>query len=154
MKPIGYWLTAPTKPSPRYMNDLLEGFGLTRIAWQVLNVIHGTDSKPREGSSSKSAVRRFMFWRGPHTTTTTTVVAPPAPGVLAACQAAVRSDTALAGPTASAVLAHPLTTTMRLARIAAHARATITGRTDFPAPARPVPLRHAHRVWRLGESSQ
>jgi len=40
MKPIGYWLNRTDKALTRYMNDMLEGFGLTRIAWQVLNVIH------------------------------------------------------------------------------------------------------------------
>ena len=40
MKPIGYWLNRTDKALTRYMNDMLEEFGLTRIAWQVLNVIH------------------------------------------------------------------------------------------------------------------
>ncbi|NUQ98201.1 MAG: winged helix-turn-helix transcriptional regulator [Streptomyces sp.] len=42
MKPIGYWLNRTDKALTRYMNDMLEEFGLTRIAWQVLNVIHDT----------------------------------------------------------------------------------------------------------------
>ncbi|MFI9810156.1 MarR family winged helix-turn-helix transcriptional regulator [Streptomyces sp. NPDC052301] len=40
MKPIGYWLNRTDKALTRYMNDMLEGFGLTRIAWQVLNLVH------------------------------------------------------------------------------------------------------------------
>ncbi|MEV6838247.1 MarR family winged helix-turn-helix transcriptional regulator [Streptomyces sp. NPDC051133] len=39
MKPIGYWLNRADKALTCYMNGMLEEFGLTRIAWQVLNVI-------------------------------------------------------------------------------------------------------------------
>ncbi|MGW2651970.1 MarR family winged helix-turn-helix transcriptional regulator [Streptomyces sp. NPDC001393] len=42
MKPIGYWLNRTDKALTRCMNDMLEAVGLTRIAWQVLNVIHDT----------------------------------------------------------------------------------------------------------------
>ncbi|MFF4398428.1 MarR family winged helix-turn-helix transcriptional regulator [Streptomyces sp. NPDC001480] len=42
MKPIGYWLNRTDKALTRYMNDMLEESGLTRIAWQALNVIHDT----------------------------------------------------------------------------------------------------------------
>ncbi|MBL1094324.1 MULTISPECIES: MarR family winged helix-turn-helix transcriptional regulator [Streptomyces] len=42
MKPIGYWLNRTDKALTHYMNDMLAGFGLTRIAWQVLNVIQDT----------------------------------------------------------------------------------------------------------------
>ncbi|MGP8304510.1 MarR family winged helix-turn-helix transcriptional regulator [Streptomyces inhibens] len=42
MKPIGYWLNRTDKALTRHMNDMLAGVGLTRIAWQVLNVIHDT----------------------------------------------------------------------------------------------------------------
>ncbi|MGX1970998.1 MarR family winged helix-turn-helix transcriptional regulator [Streptomyces kronopolitis] len=42
MKPIGYWLNRTDKALTRYMNDMLAGLGLTRTAWQVLNVIHDT----------------------------------------------------------------------------------------------------------------
>ncbi|MFI1255523.1 MarR family winged helix-turn-helix transcriptional regulator [Streptomyces netropsis] len=42
MKPIGYWLNRTDKALTHYMNDMLEGFGLTRTAWQVLNVIRDT----------------------------------------------------------------------------------------------------------------
>ncbi|KUJ66245.1 hypothetical protein ACZ90_39385 [Streptomyces albus subsp. albus] len=42
MKPIGYWLNRTDQALTRYMNGMLEEFGLTRIAWQVLNVIHDT----------------------------------------------------------------------------------------------------------------
>ncbi|GHG51986.1 MarR family winged helix-turn-helix transcriptional regulator [Streptomyces griseocarneus] len=40
MKPIGYWLNRTDQALTRHMNDMLEEFGLTRIAWQVLNVLH------------------------------------------------------------------------------------------------------------------
>ncbi|MEU9500554.1 MarR family winged helix-turn-helix transcriptional regulator [Streptomyces sp. NPDC048196] len=39
MKPIGYWLNRTDKALTHHMNDMLAGFGLTRIAWQVLNVV-------------------------------------------------------------------------------------------------------------------
>ncbi|MFG3116815.1 MarR family winged helix-turn-helix transcriptional regulator [Streptomyces sp. NPDC048197] len=42
MKPIGYWLNRTDKALTRSMNDMLAEFGLTRIAWQVLNVIQDT----------------------------------------------------------------------------------------------------------------
>lgn len=42
MKPIGYWLNRTDKALTHSMNDMLAGFGLTRIAWQVLNVIQDT----------------------------------------------------------------------------------------------------------------
>ncbi|MFF7770473.1 MarR family winged helix-turn-helix transcriptional regulator [Streptomyces massasporeus] len=42
MKPIGHWLNRTDQAITRYMNDMLQEFGLTRVAWQVLNVIHDT----------------------------------------------------------------------------------------------------------------
>ncbi|MEK2476655.1 MULTISPECIES: MarR family winged helix-turn-helix transcriptional regulator [Streptomyces] len=39
MKPIGYWLNRTDKALTCYMNAMLAEFGLTRTAWQVLNVI-------------------------------------------------------------------------------------------------------------------
>ncbi|MFF4013906.1 MarR family winged helix-turn-helix transcriptional regulator [Streptomyces sp. NPDC001843] len=42
MKPIGYWLNRTDKALTGYMNHMLEEFGLTRTAWQVLNLIHDT----------------------------------------------------------------------------------------------------------------
>ncbi|MEV0151342.1 MULTISPECIES: MarR family winged helix-turn-helix transcriptional regulator [unclassified Nonomuraea] len=42
MKPIGYWLNRTDQALTRSMNDMLSEFGLTRIAWQVLNVIDDT----------------------------------------------------------------------------------------------------------------
>ncbi|WP_433237846.1 MarR family winged helix-turn-helix transcriptional regulator [Streptosporangium sp. CA-135522] len=42
MKPIGYWLNRTDKALTRHMNGMLHEFGLTRIAWQVLNVIQDT----------------------------------------------------------------------------------------------------------------
>ena len=42
MKPIGYWLNRTDKALTSYMDDMLGEFGLTRITWQVLNVIRDT----------------------------------------------------------------------------------------------------------------
>ncbi|WP_224278721.1 MarR family winged helix-turn-helix transcriptional regulator [Streptomyces sp. LS1784] len=39
MKPIGYWLNRTDKALTGYMNSMLAEFGLTRLAWQVLNVV-------------------------------------------------------------------------------------------------------------------
>ncbi|MEU3830574.1 MarR family winged helix-turn-helix transcriptional regulator [Streptomyces sp. NPDC029080] len=42
MKPIGYLLNRTDKALTGYMNHMLEEFGLTRTAWQVLNLVHDT----------------------------------------------------------------------------------------------------------------
>jgi hypothetical protein len=42
MKPIGYWLNRTDKALTSYMDGMLGEFGLTRITWQVLNVIRDT----------------------------------------------------------------------------------------------------------------
>ncbi|MFB6808048.1 MarR family winged helix-turn-helix transcriptional regulator [Streptomyces sp. NPDC056387] len=42
MKPIGYWLNRTDRALTRSMNDVLGEFGLTRIVWQVLNVLDAT----------------------------------------------------------------------------------------------------------------
>ncbi|MEV4926829.1 MarR family winged helix-turn-helix transcriptional regulator [Streptomyces roseoverticillatus] len=39
MKPIGYWLNRTDQALTRSMGSLLAEHGLTRIAWQVLNVV-------------------------------------------------------------------------------------------------------------------
>jgi DNA-binding MarR family transcriptional regulator len=39
VKPIGYWLNRTDKALTHHMNGVLAEFGLTRLAWQVLNVI-------------------------------------------------------------------------------------------------------------------
>ncbi|MEV6065301.1 hypothetical protein AB0L82_02020 [Nocardia sp. NPDC052001] len=39
MKPIGYWLNRTDRAITHYMNGTLAEFGLTRLAWQVLNVV-------------------------------------------------------------------------------------------------------------------
>ncbi|MCF3100369.1 MarR family transcriptional regulator [Streptomyces roseoverticillatus] len=39
MKPIGYWLNRTDQALTRTMDSLLAEYGLTRIAWQVLNVV-------------------------------------------------------------------------------------------------------------------
>lgn len=54
MKPIGYWLNRTDKALTGYMNDMLEEFGLTRIAWQVLNVIR--DSPEATDTAVRSAL--------------------------------------------------------------------------------------------------
>ncbi|MFI6356488.1 MarR family winged helix-turn-helix transcriptional regulator [Streptomyces sp. NPDC050743] len=42
MKPIGHWLNRADKALTRAMNGVLSEFGLTRLDWQVLNVIRDT----------------------------------------------------------------------------------------------------------------
>ncbi len=42
MKPIGYWLNRTDHALTAYMGSMLADFGLTRIAWQVLNVVEDT----------------------------------------------------------------------------------------------------------------
>ncbi|MGW2664093.1 MarR family winged helix-turn-helix transcriptional regulator [Nocardia tengchongensis] len=42
MKPIGYWLNRADHAFTAHMNAMLTEFGLTRIAWQVLNVVADT----------------------------------------------------------------------------------------------------------------
>ncbi|MGF6884779.1 hypothetical protein ABIA39_007040 [Nocardia sp. GAS34] len=42
MKPIGYWLNRADHAFTVHMNTMLIEFGLTRIAWQVLNVVADT----------------------------------------------------------------------------------------------------------------
>ncbi|AWS44333.1 MarR family winged helix-turn-helix transcriptional regulator [Streptosporangium sp. 'caverna'] len=42
MKPIGYWLNRTDEALTHHMNGMLDEFGLTRIAWQVLNVVEDT----------------------------------------------------------------------------------------------------------------
>ncbi|MEU8551591.1 MarR family transcriptional regulator [Streptomyces roseoverticillatus] len=39
MKPIGYWLNRTDRALTHSMDCLLAEYGLTRIAWQVLNVV-------------------------------------------------------------------------------------------------------------------
>ncbi|WP_369776423.1 MarR family winged helix-turn-helix transcriptional regulator [Streptomyces sp. R33] len=42
MKPIGYWLNRTDEALTGAMNAALADFGLTRLAWQVLNVVDDT----------------------------------------------------------------------------------------------------------------
>ncbi|MER6025293.1 MarR family winged helix-turn-helix transcriptional regulator [Streptomyces sp. NPDC001851] len=42
MKPIGYWLNRTDKALTRAMNATLTESGLTRVDWQVLNVVRDT----------------------------------------------------------------------------------------------------------------
>ncbi|MFB6617965.1 MarR family winged helix-turn-helix transcriptional regulator [Streptomyces sp. NPDC056367] len=52
MKPIGYWLNRTDKALTGRMNAALAGFGLTRLAWQVLNAVaddpEATDASVRD----------------------------------------------------------------------------------------------------------
>ncbi|WP_331771766.1 MarR family winged helix-turn-helix transcriptional regulator (plasmid) [Embleya sp. NBC_00888] len=41
MKPIGYWLNRTDKAITAAMDSMVAEFGLTRLAWQVLNVVQG-----------------------------------------------------------------------------------------------------------------
>ncbi|WP_067692070.1 hypothetical protein [Nocardia jejuensis] len=44
MKPIGYWLNRTDAALTGYMNTMLAEFALTRLGWQILNVVQdGTD---------------------------------------------------------------------------------------------------------------
>lgn len=54
MKPIGYWLNRTDKALTGRMDAVLAEFGLTRTAWQVLNVVR---EDPR---ATDSAVRAFL----------------------------------------------------------------------------------------------
>ncbi|MFF7122109.1 MarR family winged helix-turn-helix transcriptional regulator [Streptomyces sp. NPDC008240] len=40
MKPIGYWLNRTDQALTRHLDALLTEYGLTRLTWQVLNVVH------------------------------------------------------------------------------------------------------------------
>lgn len=51
MKPIGYWLNRADQALTRHMNGMLEEFGLTRLAWQVLNVV-------QDAAEANDAVQR------------------------------------------------------------------------------------------------
>ncbi|MFE2957330.1 MarR family winged helix-turn-helix transcriptional regulator [Nocardia tengchongensis] len=42
MKPIGYWLNRADHAFTTHMDTMLTEFGLTRITWQVLNVVAET----------------------------------------------------------------------------------------------------------------
>ncbi|MFD0276395.1 MarR family winged helix-turn-helix transcriptional regulator [Kitasatospora sp. NPDC127111] len=42
MKPIGYWLNRTDQAFTTAMNTLLADAGLTRLSWQVLNVVQDT----------------------------------------------------------------------------------------------------------------
>ncbi|WP_331767521.1 MarR family winged helix-turn-helix transcriptional regulator [Embleya sp. NBC_00896] len=53
MKPIGYWLNRTDKALTGYMNAMLSEFGLTRLAWQVLNVI---EDNPQAGDTDVRTV--------------------------------------------------------------------------------------------------
>lgn len=39
MKPIGYWLNRTDRALTRHMDAMLAEYGLTRLTWQVLNVV-------------------------------------------------------------------------------------------------------------------
>ncbi|GAB7030857.1 MarR family winged helix-turn-helix transcriptional regulator [Streptomyces sp. NPDC021749] len=60
MKPIGYWLNRTDKALTHHMNDMLAGFGLTRIAWQVLNVIHDTPGVDGTDGTADTDIRSIL----------------------------------------------------------------------------------------------
>jgi len=39
-QPIGYWLNRTDQALTKAMNNVLQAFGITRIGWQILNVLH------------------------------------------------------------------------------------------------------------------
>ena len=45
MKPIGYWLNRTDKALTHAMNGVLSEYGLTRVDWQVLNVLRDATSE-------------------------------------------------------------------------------------------------------------
>lgn len=49
MKPIGYWLNRTDRALTGAMDTLLAEFDLTRLRWQVLNVV---DDDPRAGDAT------------------------------------------------------------------------------------------------------
>jgi DNA-binding MarR family transcriptional regulator len=56
VKPIGYWLNRTDRALTVSMDRMLAGFGLTRVAWQVLNVIgDGTGTTDAHVLSSLAA---------------------------------------------------------------------------------------------------
>ncbi|MDT0468013.1 MarR family winged helix-turn-helix transcriptional regulator [Streptomyces gibsoniae] len=85
MKPIGYWLNRTDRALTRSMDATLEEFGLTRIAWQVLNTLRETP-----GSADADVLEALSANADAHALTTAvdTVLADgwamrPAPGRLA-----------------------------------------------------------------------
>ncbi|MFF7591428.1 hypothetical protein ACFZCK_28520 [Kitasatospora purpeofusca] len=52
MRPIGYWLDRTDLAFTTTMNAMLAGAGLTRLAWQVLNVV---EADPRATDTARLA---------------------------------------------------------------------------------------------------
>ncbi len=60
MKPIGYWLNRTDQALTCTMNDMLGEFGLTRIAWQVLNVVQDAQDTAATARVCDAEVRSFL----------------------------------------------------------------------------------------------
>ncbi|MFE0605810.1 MarR family winged helix-turn-helix transcriptional regulator [Streptomyces sp. NPDC058892] len=69
MEPIGYWLNRTDQALTAAMNALLADCGLTRLAWQVLNVV---EDAPR---STDEAVRTVLAANAGTEALTTTIEA-------------------------------------------------------------------------------
>ncbi|MEU8510784.1 C45 family peptidase [Kitasatospora sp. NPDC048722] len=87
MKPIGYWLNRTDKALTAHMNGMPADFGLTRTAWQVLNVV---DDTPEAGDADVHAALAANADAPARTAAVATVLADgwttrpaPAPGRLA-----------------------------------------------------------------------
>ncbi|QLY30230.1 MarR family winged helix-turn-helix transcriptional regulator [Nocardia huaxiensis] len=57
MKPLGYWLNRTDRALTTYMDTMLGEFGLTRLAWQVLNVVR--DGRDVSDTAVLSAMREM-----------------------------------------------------------------------------------------------
>ncbi len=66
MKPIGFWLNRTDRAITRHMNDMLEEFGVTRIAWQILNVI---GDAPETAVADADVLSALCANADPHTLT-------------------------------------------------------------------------------------
>ncbi|MEU5186754.1 MarR family winged helix-turn-helix transcriptional regulator [Streptomyces klenkii] len=65
MKPIGYWLNRTDQALTRSMDSMLAEFGLTRLAWQVLNVIK--DHPPGTGTDMPTVQTALAYNADPAT---------------------------------------------------------------------------------------
>jgi hypothetical protein len=88
MKPIGFWLNRTDRAITTSMDGVLAGSGLTRITWQVLNVVR--DEAEDEAGTTDARVRSVLAANADAATLTAAIdtalgdgwVARPAPGHL------------------------------------------------------------------------
>ncbi|MFJ9951275.1 MarR family winged helix-turn-helix transcriptional regulator [Kitasatospora sp. NPDC091207] len=89
MKPIGHWLNRTDRALTGAMDTLLAEFGLTRLRWQVLNLV---DDDPQAGDATVLTVLAANARAADLTAAVTAVLADgwaarPAPGRLALTEA-------------------------------------------------------------------